>query len=731
MLIQRARDNLCAVAFCNLVGGQDELVFDGHSLVVDHEGTVLARAPQFEEALTVCTVDLQAAATARLRDTRLRPPVRAALPEVRRLESMPRAAVEARAPGGPVAPLLEPEAEVYAALCVGTRDYMAKNGFERAVLGLSGGIDSTLVLLVAVDALGADRVTAVVMPSRYSSEGTQSDARLLAANLGVDCLDIPIAPAMERVRGDARRRLRGPRARHHRGEPAGADPREPADGAVEQVRLARADDRQQVGELRRLLDAVRRLGGRVRGHQGRPEDARLPARRLPQRARRAAGRCRARSSSGRRRAELRPDQKDADSLPDYDTLDAILEAYIEEDAGREQLDARGAAGRGGRARLRAGRPGGVQAAPGAAGDQDHATGVRARPADADHERLPHPLGANPRRLSPSSPGGRTRRHRRVAERQHGNVTRAQLREHRFTPGDIEERELQGWLIRHHKGVYALGHVPRTRESRWAAAVLALGAGAVLSHVTAAVLWRLLCGTAITEVTVPTYAGRPRRDGIVVHRQRLPANHVTVHRGIPVTTPIRTLLDLAAVLSLNALAASFEQAQVVLHVPPAPLAAEVISRPRHRGNAKLRRILEGAVDPADVRSVLELRFLRLCAAYGIPRPEVNFRIGAWTPDFLWLEQRVIVETDGYEFHRTAAAKRRDAAKDEFLRGEGFTVVRLTWADVTERPATTAAQGAHRDECRLIPLVGELTTIVSLRSRPARGAGAPPAAASPPA
>jgi Protein of unknown function (DUF559) len=213
---------------------------------------------------------------------------------------------------------------------------------------------------------------------------------------------------------------------------------------------------------------------------------------------------------------------------------------------------------------------------------------------------------------------------------------------------------------------------------------------VLSHVSAGALWGILPAAAITEVIVPTTAGRPKRDGIVVHRQRLPASHVTVHGGSPVTTPIRTLLDLAAVLSLSALARAFEQAQVKLHMPPAPLAAEVLSRPRHRGNAKLRRILLEAVDPADVRSVLELRFLRMCASYGLPRPEVNVRIGAWTPDFLWPEHRLVVETDGFDFHRTAAARRRDAIKDEFLRGEGLTVIRLTWADVTERPSETAAR-----------------------------------------
>ena len=291
MLIQRARDNLAAVAFCNLVGGQDELVFDGHSLLIDHEGTVLARAPQF----------------ARGADRRDRRPAggddRPAARHAAAQAGAPRAArgAPARAAGAPrghrrrpaggdVAPLLEPEAEVYAALVLGTRDYVAKNGFQHVVIGLSGGIDSTLTLLIAVDALGPDRVTCVTMPSRYSSSGTRDDAKVLADNLGVELLELADRPGDGGLRRAAGRAVRGPRARHHRGEPAGADPRQPADGAVEQVRLARAHDRQQVRELGRLLDAVRRLGRRLRGHQGRAEDARLPARGLPQRARRRASR---------------------------------------------------------------------------------------------------------------------------------------------------------------------------------------------------------------------------------------------------------------------------------------------------------------------------------------------------------------------------------------------------------------------------------------------------------
>src|SRR3954471_16247735 len=197
MIIQRARDNLCAVAFCALVGGQDELVFDGQSCIVDHDGCVLARAPQFAEHLLVATVDPGAAQAARLRDTRQRPATRDMEPKVDQLGSFTTGHErEAKRVAGEVADLLDADSEVYAALVLGTRDYVHKNGFDHVVIGLSGGIDSTLVLAVAVDALGAERVTAVTMPSRYSSEGTRSDAKTLAANLGVELLELAIADPM-------------------------------------------------------------------------------------------------------------------------------------------------------------------------------------------------------------------------------------------------------------------------------------------------------------------------------------------------------------------------------------------------------------------------------------------------------------------------------------------------------------------------------------------------------
>src|SRR5262245_11918591 len=157
MFAARARAYGVPIAFCNLVGGQDELVFDGHSFVVDATGEVIARAKQFEEDLLVYELGGDAG--------RLEQPLRD-LDEVR------------------------------AALTLGVRDYVRKNGFERALVGLSGGIDSALVALIAADALGADRLTCVVMPSPHSSEATQKDARMIARNLGAELIELPIEAAM-------------------------------------------------------------------------------------------------------------------------------------------------------------------------------------------------------------------------------------------------------------------------------------------------------------------------------------------------------------------------------------------------------------------------------------------------------------------------------------------------------------------------------------------------------
>ena len=207
------------------------------------------------------------------------------------------------------------------------------------------------------------------------------------------------------------------------------------------------------------------------------------------------------------------------------------------------------------------------------------------------------------------------------------------------------------------------------------------------------LWGILSGGVVTDVTVPTHAGHRRRDGLVVHRSPVSAHNVTVRRGIPVTTLLQTVLDVAAVVRVRRLHQVFEEAQVQHRLQPEVVAAEALCRRGFRGNARVWHTLEGSVDPSGVRSVLELRFLRMCAAQALPRPVVNERIGPWTPDFLWPEARLAVETDGDRFHRTAAKRARDAEKDAFMRGQGLEVFRLSWADVTQAPDVTGARIAE--------------------------------------
>ena len=342
MIQQRARDYLCPVAFCALVGGQDELVFDGHSFVCDHEGEILARSPGFGEDLLLVDVDPSAAAAARLRDTRHRVSARDFEDRVDMLcqvgvdlpDHAERAPIEYD--GGPVTPFLEPDAEVYAALVIGLRDYVEKNGFKEIVLGLSGGIDSTLVVLLAVDALGPERVNCVVMPSRYSSEGTQSDARVLAENLGVNLLEFPIEGPMNAYE----ELLAAPFEGH------APDVTEENLQARIRGNLLMALSNKfgwlvlTTGNKSELSVGYSTLYGDMAGGFAVIKDvwkllvyrlvdlraARDPENRVP------------RSIVDRPpSAELAPDQKDEDSLPPYEILDRILSGYVEHDLGRDQL----------------------------------------------------------------------------------------------------------------------------------------------------------------------------------------------------------------------------------------------------------------------------------------------------------------------------------------------------------------------------------------------------------
>ena len=219
MLATRAADAQVPVVYVNLVGGQDELVFDGASMVFDETGRLVARASQFAEDLLIVDLDVRAGFRRRLLDPRGRvsaPP----LPETQISEAQ----IGARHDPARIEPLLAPVHEVYEALTLGTRDYVTKNGFEHVLIGLSGGIDSSLVAAVAVDALGADRVTGVLMPSRYSSEGSITDAEELAANLGIDTITVPIEDAHEAFTHLLEPTFAGTAAGARRGEPPGPDP---------------------------------------------------------------------------------------------------------------------------------------------------------------------------------------------------------------------------------------------------------------------------------------------------------------------------------------------------------------------------------------------------------------------------------------------------------------------------------------------------------------------------
>ena len=241
-----ARERRASSRSATSVGGQDELIFDGHSLVLGSDGSVLARAAGFEEALLV--VDLE------------------------------------RPEAAPIAPFDDDLEQMRRALVLGLRDYVAKNGFDAVIVSVSGGIDSAVTAALAVEALGADRVHCVSMPSRYSSAETRADARRLAENLGCDFRELPIEPVVEAYTGVLAESFAG-REPDATEENLQARIRGTlADGAVEQVRLAGRRDRQQVGAGGRLRDAVRRHGRRLRAPQGRVQDGRLPARAAPERA---------------------------------------------------------------------------------------------------------------------------------------------------------------------------------------------------------------------------------------------------------------------------------------------------------------------------------------------------------------------------------------------------------------------------------------------------------------
>jgi NAD+ synthase (glutamine-hydrolysing) len=341
MLQTRARDNVCYVAFVNAVGGQDELLFDGHSVVLDDEGEVLARAPGFEEALLVVDIDPQEAVGRRLRDVRRRSleSERESVPEVPVVHiGTPRAAadpVEAQ-----IAPMLDDLEQMRLGLELGLRDYVEKNGFQDVVIGVSGGIDSALASAIACEALGPDRVHCVSMPSRFSSEETRRDARRLAESLDTSFLELPIEPIVESFLETLAETFAGR-------EPDTTE--ENIQARARGVLLMALSNKfgwlvVATGNKSELSVGYATLYGDMAGGFALLKDVfKTDVFRLAKHLNKRAGQelipqtiiDRAPS------AELRDNQLDEDSLPPYPELDRVLEEYVELDRSREDLIADG------------------------------------------------------------------------------------------------------------------------------------------------------------------------------------------------------------------------------------------------------------------------------------------------------------------------------------------------------------------------------------------------------
>jgi very-short-patch-repair endonuclease len=281
----------------------------------------------------------------------------------------------------------------------------------------------------------------------------------------------------------------------------------------------------------------------------------------------------------------------------------------------------------------------------------------------------------------------------LATMQYGVVSRAQLLAAGIGPGAIATRLKRHQLLPLHRGVYAVGHTALVPLAREMAAVLACGPGAVLSHWAAAWVWRLLeLEYDLIEVTVPRT--NRRRPGLRIHRSRsLGAEDVCMHRGIPVTTPARTLLDLADVAPARDLERAFDEAMTQRLTSHAALVAVVERSHGHRGTGKLRDLLTRSEEPALTRSEAEERFLALLREAGLPAPEVNASVGAYLADFAWRERRLVVEVDGYRFHSSRAAFERDRRRDAELNAAGFRVVRITWRQLVEEPVAVIARLAR--------------------------------------
>ena len=338
MLGVRASDYGCYVVFCNLVGGQDELVFDGHSVVFDPEGALVARAAQFREEFLLVDLYPDRSLMQRLHDPRPRKENPEREPEVIKVPVYEPAGVESVEPR--IDPSLSEEGEVLEGLVLGLRDYFRKNGFSRAVLGLSGGIDSSLAAAVAVEALGPENVTGVLMPSRYTSDLSNTDAVALAKNLGIDTQTVPIGPAFDAYREmmeDAFKGLPEDVTEENLQSRIRGNILMALSNKFGWIVLSTGNKSEMsvgystlygdsAGGFAVIRDVPKTLVYGVARHLNDKKNREV----IPDSV-----------LNKEPSAELREDQRDTDSLPPYDVLDPILEAYIEEDMGIAQIVASG------------------------------------------------------------------------------------------------------------------------------------------------------------------------------------------------------------------------------------------------------------------------------------------------------------------------------------------------------------------------------------------------------
>jgi uncharacterized protein DUF559/putative AbiEi antitoxin of type IV toxin-antitoxin system len=285
----------------------------------------------------------------------------------------------------------------------------------------------------------------------------------------------------------------------------------------------------------------------------------------------------------------------------------------------------------------------------------------------------------------------------LASAQFGVISYAQLLAAGLSRGAVEKAVLGGRLLRLHTGVFALGHPSLRVEGRRLAAVLACGPRAVLSHRSAASHWGLLTtGQSGIDVTAPR--SRDGIPGIRLHRSRsLDARDTTAHNGIPITSVARTLLDLAAALRSHHLERALAQAESLQLYDHRAITDVIVRANGHRGRGALARAT--AREPKLTRSELESRFLTLVRRAGLPEPEANSSLDApdhpgLEPDFYWPQLRLVVETDGWETHKTRAAFRSDRRKDAALTSIGYRVMRFTYDDVVYDPDTIVERLTRR-------------------------------------